>query len=440
MNASDILLSQCQPALVGLPAGAGWPPLVRKAMLHVCSLAHWSVTYTRSWAADSKLQRVRLAGKLERAENEIALLREELRIKDARMARIPAKNRPHYAPVERMGILELKAVRGWNLAQTAAEFMIEAETAASWLQRLDDPESSLVRIAEPINKYPQFVRHVVQRLKVLCPLMGKKRIAETLARAGLSLSTTTVGRCLRSSHSVPPCVPANRQQSTDSARPQVVTAKYPNHVWHIDLTVVPTSVGFWTVWFPFTYLQVWPFCWWVAVVIDHFSRQAIGFAVFKTQPSSEQVRRFLSSAMKLHHVRPKHLISDRGTQFDCSAYRKWCRRCKIQHRYGAVGKYGSIAVIERFIRSMKTECTRRLLIPMRLDDMRAELVCYITWYNEYRPHQSLEGKTPQEVYSESTRAPPDFRTRGADAIELDLVVSHHRGKTYLPIVELRQAA
>jgi len=25
----------------------------------------------------------------------------------------------------------------------------------------------------------------------------------------------------------------------------IVTAKRPNHVWHVDLTAVPTSVGFW---------------------------------------------------------------------------------------------------------------------------------------------------------------------------------------------------
>ena len=32
---------------------------------------------------------------------------------------------------------------------------------------------------------------------------------------------------------------------------RIVTAKYPNHVWHVDLTVVPTGVGFWCSWFPF---------------------------------------------------------------------------------------------------------------------------------------------------------------------------------------------
>ena len=60
----------------------------------------------------------------------------------------------------------------------------------------------------------------------------------------------------------------------------MVTAKRINHVWHVDLTLVPTRLGFWAPWLPFSLAQCWPFGYWVAVVIDHFSRRAMGFAVF----------------------------------------------------------------------------------------------------------------------------------------------------------------
>jgi hypothetical protein len=53
------------------------------------------------------------------------------------------------------------------------------------------------------------------------------------------------------------------QDEADAAKKRVVTAKYPNHVWHVDLTAVPIA-GFWVPWPPFTLPQVWPFCWWVA--------------------------------------------------------------------------------------------------------------------------------------------------------------------------------
>lgn len=64
---------------------------------------------------------------------------------------------------------------------------------------------------------------------------------------------------------------------------RIVTAKYPNHVWHVDLTVVPTGMGFWCSWLPFALPQCWPFCYWAAVVLDHFSRRVMGCTVFRRE-------------------------------------------------------------------------------------------------------------------------------------------------------------
>jgi len=46
---------------------------------------------------------------------------------------------------------------------------------------------------------------------------------------------------------------------------------------------------------------------------------------------------------------------------------------------------------------MKTECTRQIVVPFRLDRMRKELVRYAIWYDEHRPHMALGGRTPIEV-------------------------------------------
>jgi hypothetical protein len=146
-----------------------WPDCVKAALVHVASMAHWAIVYTKSWCANSPIARVRMAGRLDEAKQEVSLLGEEIRIKNARMAKIPAKNRPHYPPTERMAILELKAARGWSAAQTADVFNLDPETVADWLRRTHDPDDDLLQIPTPINKFPQFVRHVVCRLKVLCP-------------------------------------------------------------------------------------------------------------------------------------------------------------------------------------------------------------------------------------------------------------------------------
>ena len=55
--------------------------------------------------------RRRLQAELERARTEIALLREELRIKDGRWERSRSRRRPHYTPIQRMRILQLRAAR-----------------------------------------------------------------------------------------------------------------------------------------------------------------------------------------------------------------------------------------------------------------------------------------------------------------------------------------
>src|SRR2546426_2049400 len=121
-----------------------------------------------------------------RAEGvEIQLLREEIRIKDTRMEQIEAHRRPHYPPTQRLAILELRAARGWSLAQTARTFLVTPLTIASWMGRLDEEgPDALVRLPQPVNKFPEFIGYLVKRLRILCPTLGKVKIAQILARAG----------------------------------------------------------------------------------------------------------------------------------------------------------------------------------------------------------------------------------------------------------------
>jgi hypothetical protein len=76
---------------------------------------------------DSANGRLRLRAERDRLEQELLLEREASRIKDARMGRVPPQRRPHYAPVERMEILQLRAARGWSLQQAADAFFVTPE-------------------------------------------------------------------------------------------------------------------------------------------------------------------------------------------------------------------------------------------------------------------------------------------------------------------------
>ena len=294
-----------------------WPATIRSSMLHVISLAQFAAVYSRSWAADSVNHRVRLKAELERAQQQqIALLRAEVRIKDTRLARIPPRHRPRYPPSERMAILELRAARGWSLKQTARTFHLTSATISSWLKRLDEQgPQALVQLRCPVNRFPDFVGYVVRRLKVLCPSMGKVKIAETLARAGLHLGTTTVGRMLQGPNKT--FDKPSAQSCDESATGRVVTAKRPNHVWHIDLTIVPTGAGLWCSWLPWALPQRWPFCHWVGVAIDHFSRRAMGVATFKQQPTSLAVRAFLGRSPAVFYSRSIRLSRCVGPGHEC---------------------------------------------------------------------------------------------------------------------------
>jgi len=145
--------------------------------------------------------------------------------------------------------------------------------------------------------------------------------------------------------------------------------------------------------------------------------------------------------------------------FTSDGFRGWCRRREIRLRYGAVGEHGSIAIVERFIRSMKHECTRRLVVPLRRERTRREIAFYVERHNAHRPHSALAVRTPDEVYNglppacakprlelrprwpaESKCASPQAPIDRDSPHEAHLEVSFLGGRRHLPIVSLRRAA
>src|SRR6266581_1300428 len=122
-------------------------------------------------------------------------------------------------------------------------------------------------------------------------------------------------------------------------------------------------------------------------------------ATFNPDGLFSRDRGFLKGLFRRAGMKPRHLVSDQGSQFTAREFKRWCRRRGIRQQFGAIGKYGSLAVIERCIRSIKNECTRRLiLVPYCLAAMEQELAFYFSWYNGHRPLSRLGGATPNEVY------------------------------------------
>ncbi len=182
----------CEEDVESLRLPKDWHSYVRCAVLNVIGIVRVAMLAGREALirnGDAKDARIH------QLESEVAMLREELRINGARMQRVPSQRRPQYTGVERMAILQLRAMRGWNKAETARHFFVSDDTIRAWLRRVDD--DSLVQTQTPVNRFPDFVRYAVQQIKLFCPTLGKVKIADMLARAGIHIGKTTVGRILK---------------------------------------------------------------------------------------------------------------------------------------------------------------------------------------------------------------------------------------------------
>jgi putative transposase len=340
-------------------------------------------------------------------------------------------------------------------------FLVEPATIALWMKRLDEEgEDALVATPIPINRFPLFVRTMVNTLRCVSPFLGTVRMSQILARAGVHLAATTVRRMLADRKRSPtkPTVVADAKKSATKTTSRAVIARFPHHVWQADLTLVPRS-GFWVPWPFFALRQCWPFCWWIALVIDSYSRRVVGYAVFEKQPTSVEVRTFLGHAMAEVHAAPRYLITDLGPQFTALDFVAWCKKKGVTNRYASKGSLRATAVVERFFLSLKSEWTSKISVALRKDLFRKQLGSYVRWYHSFRPHAGLAGRTPDEVYFEKGPAQkrprfeprarwprsapcagPPARMRAGPGKPLELVVDFLDRERRLPVVEIRRVA
>ena len=176
---------------------------------------------------------------------------------------------------------------------------------------------------------------------------------------------------------------------------------------------------------------------------------------FRSNPTAPQVTDALDIAFAVEGITPKYIISDQGSQFR-EDYKDWCDARGVKPRFGAIGQHGSIAVVERFIRTIKQECVRRIVVPLASEAFEQELITYARWYNQHRPHRTLRGKTPIEVHDGRPPASEQCRIETRDrpteksaatvtamhdkVTNLRLIVKPFEGRKHLPVIELARAA
>ncbi len=349
-----------------------------------------------------------LSGKIAVLEERVARLEAESALLRARFLRVPPRRRPHYRRHERLSILWHAARYRLSVENLAEVFVVTQQTILNWRRVMHRKDPHLL---PPLRGLPELVHDLVHRLKAEWPQWGTRRIAGQLARLGVKASRSSVQRILRR-RPRPPEEPV----CTDT-RGRVLLAKRPDHIWMLDFTRVGGLVR--------------PL--WIGAVIDAFSRRVLAVGAICGAPSSAFAVRLLRRAMRRNGT-PGWLVTDKDPVLRAGLVQRLLTTHGILRRYGAVGRRGSIALIERTWRSMKQEYVRHLFLHRPVPALEARLRRWARWHNSWRPHQGLGQRTPYDVY---------FRRRPRKVRSVTAGTMHVRfldGDSNLPILRLRRAA
>lgn len=152
----------------------------------------------------------------------------------------------------------------------------------------------------------------------------------------------------------------------------------PNQVWGTDITYIRLRHGF-------VYL---------VAILDWFSRYVLAWELSNTLDTS-----FCLSALDwaLTQATPEVFNSDQGAQFTSHEFTNRLERAGIVISMDGRGRALDNVFTERLWRTVKYEevYIKDYDSPV---DARANLRCYFHFYNHDRPHQSLNYRTPADVY------------------------------------------
>ncbi|WP_404464376.1 IS3 family transposase [Vreelandella aquamarina] len=216
-------------------------------------------------------------------------------------------------------------------------------------------------------------RKVYQDLREAGETCGKHRVARLMRREGLRSQTGYRRRPGSYGGGKPAVVSPNHLD-----RQFEVTA--PNVAWVTDITYIRTYEGW-------LYL---------AVVIDLFSRQVVGWSM-KSRMTTELVLDALLSAVWRRKPQGAVMVhSDQGSQFSSG---DWQSFLKANHLVGSMSRRGNChdnAVAESFFQLLKRERIKRQIYSTR-EAARLDVFNYIEmFYNPKRRHGTSDNLSPVE--------------------------------------------
>lgn len=161
-----------------------------------------------------------------------------------------------------------------------------------------------------------------------------------------------------------------------------VTIERPNQVWSTDITYIRLAYGF-------AYL---------VAIIDWHSRYVLSWRLSNTLDSSFCIEALEEAVFR--YGKPDIFNSDQGSQFTSNEFIDVLVRNGISISMDGKGRVFDNIFVERLWRTVKYECIY-LNGYQNIPETREGLKKYFSFYNRERFHQTLNYKTPWQVYSEN---------------------------------------
>ena len=227
------------------------------------------------------------------------------------------------------------------------------------------------------------IKHRIDELYTAHPFYGSRKIREVLKAAGVVINRKCVQRHMREMGIAGICPGPNlsKRNLQHKIYPYLlrhISSAYPNHIWGIDITYVRLQAG-------------WMY---LVAVLDWYSRYVVSWELEQNLEID-----FVLAAVDRALARACPLIwnSDQGSHFTSSQYTERLLAANVQISMDGKGRALDNIFTERLWRSVKYE----EIYLYEYGSPRAArqgLTRYFDFYNNERPHQSLDYLTPAQVY------------------------------------------
>ena len=228
----------------------------------------------------------------------------------------------------------------------------------------------------------------IDRQYLATPFYGSRRMKVCLERQGIPVSRKRVQRLMR----VMGLRAIYRRPRTSRPAPGVRVYPYllgkaeitrPNQVWAADITYLPMARGF-------LYL---------VAVMDWHSRYVLSWRLSNTLEAG-----FCAEALAeaLERGGPEVFNTDQGSQFTSQEFTQVLQDRGVKISMDGKGRYADNIFVERLWRTVKYEEVY-LKAYESVAEARAGIGAYLRFYNSERPHQTLDYRTPAQVFEEGTR-------------------------------------